>query len=127
MAIEIPGQMVTYPAGSTNLEQFTFVGMNTSGQVVRPSAGAPIVGVLQNKPNSNGTDDGPAASVMLNGVSKIKAPASTLSIGDLVATSTAGYAIPPSAGHYTVGRIVNGSSGGAGRILSVQIDPIGTT
>lgn len=123
MAYEIPGKMVTFPAGSTSLEQFTFVGMNTSGQVVVATNGAPIVGVLQNKP----TLVGQAASVMTDGISKVKAHGSTVSVGDLVTASSAGYVAAAAAGEYVVGRVVSGSSGSTGRVLSVDIQPIGTT
>jgi hypothetical protein len=64
---------------------------------------------------------------MISGLTKIIAPASTLSVGDLVASSSVGRADPPAAGEYTVGRIVNGSSGGAGRVLTIALEPIGTT
>lgn len=123
MAYEIPGQMVTL-AASTDMSalQFRFVTVGSDGRAAKPSAGASVMGVLQNKP----TED-QAASIMIGGISKIQATASTLAEGDLCATSTAGEAIPLSAGHYAVGRIVDGSSGGAGRVLSVQIQPVGTT
>lgn len=123
MAIEIPGQVVTLPA-STDLSafQFAFVTVNASGEAAMPAAGASVYGVLQNKPFT-----GEAASIMTNGISKMVVPASTLSVGDLVATSTDGEPVPLSTGDYAVGRVVRGSSGGAGRILSVQIEPIGTT
>lgn len=123
MAYEIPGQMVTAPAGSTTLVQFTFVTLDASGQAVVATNGASVYGVLQNKP----TLAGQAASIMLDGISKVLAHGSTVASGDLISASTVGYAAALSAGDYAVGRVVAGSSGSTGRVLSVQITPVGTT
>jgi Uncharacterized conserved protein (DUF2190) len=123
MAYEIPGQMVTVPAGSTTLVQFTFVTLSTSGRAVVASNGASVFGVLQNKP----TLTGQAASVMINGVSKVLAHGSTVAAGDLISASSVGYVAALSAGDYAVGRVVSGSSGSTGRVLTVAIEPVGTT
>jgi len=123
MAVEFPGKVVTSPAGADlSTSQFRFVTINGNGQAVIASTGAPVFGVLQNKPKL-----GQAASIMVDGISKMVAPASTLSAGDLVAVGANGQPAPLAAGNYAVGRVVRGSSGGAGRILSVSIEPIGTT
>jgi hypothetical protein len=125
MAIEIPGQVVTVPASADlSALQFRFMTLDTAGKAAKPvGSTGPIYGVLQNKPNA----DGVAASIMVSGISKMRPTASTLGIGDLVASSTAGEPIPVAAGDFTVGRVVRGSSGSTGRIISVQIEPIGTT
>jgi len=125
MAIEIPGQVVTV-AASTDLSalQFRFMTLDSNGEAAVPAGStAPIYGVLQNKPNAQGI----AASIMVNGISKMRPTASTLSVGDLVASSTSGEPIPVAGGDFTVGRVVRGSSGSTGRIISVQLEPIGTT
>ena len=124
MGYEIPGQMITLPA-STNMssDQYKFVTVNGSGQAALAGDGAAIIGVLQNKPTA-GTQ---AASIMINGVSKVKAAASTVAEGDLIASSSVGLAVAPGAGDYTVGRVIDGSSGSAGRILTVLLQNIGTT
>lgn len=123
MAYEIPGQMVTVPAGSTSLVQYTFVTLSTSGRALVASNGASVFGVLQNKPDLTGE----AASVMINGISKVKAHGSTVAAGDLISASSIGYVAALSAGDYAVGRVVSGSSGSTGRILTVAIEPVGTT
>ena len=124
MAYEIPGQMITLPASADlSAKQFTFVTVNASGQVASPADGASVIGVLQNKP----TAAGQGASVMINGVSKVKAAGSTLAAGDLCATSTSGRATTVGAGEYSIGRIIAGSSGSTDRILTVNLEPIGTT
>ena len=125
MAIEIPGQLVTVAAsGDLSALQFRFMTLDSNGKAAKPvGSTGPIYGVLQNKPDA----DGIAATIMTNGISKMTTIASTLSVGDLVASSTAGEPIAVGAGDFTVGRVVRGSSGGAGRVLSIQIEPIGTT
>jgi hypothetical protein len=122
MAYEIPGQMVTL-AASTTLTQYTFKDIGTDGRLLDPAGStAPIFGVLQNKPTAD-----QAGTVMISGISKVIATASTLAAGDLCASSTDGEAIPVAAGDFIVGRVVGGSSGGAGRVLSVEITPIGSS
>ena len=123
MAYEIPGQLITLPAGSTSLAQFTFVTVSSSGAAVLPAAGASIAGVLQNAPQYANE----AATVMVSGVSKVVAPGSTVSVGDLVAASSVGRAVALGAGAYAVGRVIEGSSGSTGRYLTVLLSPIGTT
>lgn len=125
MAFEIPGFAFTLPAAadlSTN--QYRFVAIDASGEVGLPATTATaILGVLQNKP----TVQGQAASIMINGISKITAPASTVAEGDIVQASTLGQAVAHATGGMAIGRIVGGSSGGAGRVLSVLLAPYGST
>lgn len=124
MAYEIPGQLITVPA-STDLSasQYRFVTVNGSGQAALPANGASIAGVLQNKP----TVGGQAATIMINGVSKVKAAGSTVAAGDIVSASSVGFAVALSAGDYAVGRVLAGSSGSTGRVLTVLLQNIGTT
>lgn len=130
MAYAIPGQMITLPASTTILSttaadfQFRCVGANASGEATLPSSDEPaILGVLQNKP----TVSGAAASIMIDGVTKVQAAGSTVATGDLVAASSNGMVKAVIAGAYTIGRILGGSSGSTGRILTMSIEPIGTT
>jgi hypothetical protein len=64
---------------------------------------------------------------MINGLSKVQAHGSTVSAGQVVASSTVGMVQASTAGAYSVGRIFAGSSGSTGRILTMVIEPIGTT
>ena len=123
MAHEYPGQMVTL-AASTDLTgaQYTFVDVGTDGRLIAPTTGGAVYGILQNKPLED-----QAGTVMLNGISKLLTDATTMSVGDLVATSTAGYGVAPTTANedQVVGRVVGGTSGSTGRKLSVQITSIG--
>lgn len=123
MAHEIPDLVVTLEA-STDLSarQFHAVVINSAGMAALPAVGVPIYGVLQNKPI-----EGEAGTVMVSGITKMFAAGSTLAVGDLVAASSRGRAIPAGAGNYAIGQVVFGSSGSTGRILSVALLPIGTT
>lgn len=127
MAYEIlgTGDLVTLRA-STDLSthQYKFVINSTaaSGAKLPGTAGVSVFGVLQNKPIED-----EAGTIAISGISKVKATASTLHQGLLCAASSVGYAIPASAGDYIVGRVVEGSSGSTGRVLSVLLQPVGTT
>jgi len=129
MAIEIPGQRYTFPASTAVLSttsvnwQFRFVELDSDGQLIAPTAGGNVVGVLQNKP----TYENEAGTVMINGVSKVQVAGSTRSVGDSVGGSTAGMAIAPTTAALARGVIVRGSSGSTGRLLSVQLANLGTT
>jgi hypothetical protein len=129
MAFEIPGQMITLPASTLvasssggDSDRYRFVSVSTAGQATHPSSGAAAIGVLQNQPKT----ENDMATVMVSGVSKVKLnAASTVGVPDLVAVSTDGEVIALAAGDAAVGRIVAGTSGGAGRIVSVLIGSVG--
>lgn len=126
MAWENKSGFYTLPA-STGLSQFRFVTVNTSGNLAYPAAGAPVIGVLVSSGTTGSTDDRQVGTVQSIGVAKVTAIASTLAVGDTVAASSIGRAVPSSATDYTVGIVVDGSSGGVGRVMSVALIPIGTT
>lgn len=123
MAYEIPGKMITLQA-STDLSsyQYRFVTVDANGKAALAGNGTSILGVLQNKPS-----DDQAASIMIDGVSKVKAAGSTVAAGDLITSSSVGFAAAAAAGEYVVGRVLSGSSGSTGRMLTVALQPVGTT
>lgn len=123
MAYEIPGKLITLQA-STDLsdDQFKFVTANGSGLAALAGDGVSVLGVLQNKPG-----DDKAATIMIDGVSKVLAHGSTVSAGDIIACSTAGMVKALEVGDYAVGRVISGSSGSTGRVLTVVLQTIGTT
>lgn len=125
MAYEIPGDpVITFPASTGVLDlQFRFVTINGSGEAALPAAGASVVGVMQTKPVAAGD----AVSVMVSGISKVEAAGSTVGTGDTIAASSIGRVAALSGGAYAVGRVVQGSSGSTGRLLSVLLQPVGTT
>ena len=130
MAYEIPGRCITVPA-STGLKQYRLVSLSTAaatqGRAVFPAAGAPVLGSVSYAGTTGSTTKPQYISVQVDGVAKIEAASGTVAAGDLVSASSIGQVKSLGAGDYAVGMVVGGSSGGAGRIVSVQLLPIGTT
>lgn len=126
MAYEIPGRTITLEAAADlSARQFHFVGVDSAGKAalaITSTGEADVLGILQNKPTA-----GQAASIMIDGVSKIVAVGSTMSAGDLVTNSTAGRATPHTAGDMIRGRVLFGSSGSTGRVLTMVLQDIGST
>ena len=80
------------------------------------------VGILQNDPISGGE-----ATVQIDGISKLAFKGSTLSRGDFFTMTTGGLGTAPSTEFGVLGQIISGTSGTTGRILTVQMQPTGTT
>lgn len=119
MAYEIPGFSFTVPAStSVNGTQFRFVSIDANGEAVF-AAGAGSIGVMTNKPDGSGI----AATIVRDGIVKVEAAGSTVAVGDLVTSSTIGRAVAGTSTN-ALGRVVKGSSGSTGRILSVLLGPI---
>jgi len=119
MAYEILGPTFTLPA-STGLEQYQAVGMSGES-VAAPSVDSPIVGVIVSSGTTGSTRSGQYVTVQHSGVAIVKATASTLAAGDNVAASTAGRVVAKSTSAPYLGVIVKGSSGSAGRLVSVLL------
>lgn len=126
MAYEIPGRTITLEAAADlSTGQFNFVTVDSNGKAafaILSTIEGDVLGILQNKPTS-----GQAASIMIDGVSKVEALSSTLAAGDLVGNSTDGKANVLAAGDMIRGRILYGSSGAAKRILTMVLQDIGST
>lgn len=113
---------------STAVGQYEAVTVNGSGVAVHPADGGPIIGVTRAVQSSGSTSATPVASIYPPGsIAKLKFAASTVSVGDQFAVSTAGLGTAVAAGEISNGIVVAGSSGAANRVLSVLITPIGTT
>lgn len=112
---------------STAVGQFEAVSWNGSA-VVHPASGARITGVVRTLESSGSTSSTPVATLYPPGsIAIVKAAGSTVSAGDFVSFSTAGYAKALASGDYCAGQVIAGSSGSTGRYLSVLIAPYGTT
>ncbi len=80
MAFEIPGLVISLPAGADlSGDQFQLVELAADGNVdpVAAVAGNPFIGVLQNNPSNIGD----ACTIMVSGVSKVIA-GDTCTVGD---------------------------------------------
>lgn len=115
MAYEVPGRQVTkLAAADLRTSQYRFVVLNGSGRAALPALGARAVGVLQNMPNN-----GEAATIMEEGISKVVA-AAAIAAGANVTTAADGRAAVPAVGNAILG-IAQTAAGGAGEIISVQL------
>lgn len=97
---------------------------NSSGHVILPNTTSDVgqvAGVLYEDTASTDAAGSQAVSYVSEGVTKLRMAASTLSQGDTVAISTGGLGTALAAGFPQFGVIVDGSSGGADRVVSVQI------
>ena len=117
---EIPGFSYTLPSGSdfrTGAGQFRFVDVNSSGKAVIPTAqGAAVVGVRQNKPNTN-----EAMTIVESGISIVEAGAA-IALGAEVTCDASGRAITAATGNRVQGRAFEAASG-AGVLIAVLLKP----
>ena len=112
MAYEVPvltaGVWKAAANYSSATDQYTCV-VITSGALVAQLAadGAPVTGVLQNKPAS-----GSAAEVMCYGITKVRVdPADTISVGNKVqCTTDAGISASTALGMYILGRALEATT-----------------
>lgn len=121
MAWEAPGQIISFPTTSTGIGQYRAVNISTSGNVIYTASNGPNIGVTQ--AGSTGSTTPPnTLPVMVSGVSKLAgATASTVGVGEIIANTSIGKAKPMAAASYPLGKVVAGTSGGAGRVLSVLL------
>lgn len=128
MAADHPMFTYSMPAASTGIAKHRFVQASATGVSYPPVGGLGVIGVTLTTFSSATTQDFRWGTVAMPGaLLKVSAPASTLSAGDRVSCSSRGQAIPLSAGYNELGTVIHGSSGGAGRILSVMVTLAGTT
>ncbi len=128
MAYEKIGITDTYTL-STGIRQYRGVRLTSTG-IAYPSgstARLACLGILISSGSTSSTSVDRVGTVQITGIAKIEAASSTLSKGDAYAVSTAGQAVEVTATDFAMGRVVAGSSGGANRILSVTIQPLGST
>jgi len=123
MAISQSQDNISLTAGATfaNTDLYKFVSVNGSGQVViGPTTASGAVGTLLSVTATTGGAGSEVVTVgALNGVGKVQLAASTLSAGNTIAGSSNGLGIAPTTDAAAIGTIVSGSSGAAGRIVSV--------
>lgn len=115
MATQNPIHYDSAPAGSDlSAQQFKFVNLDASAELVLAAAGGTSIGVLQDKPDAQGA----RGAVMTAGRSKIQL-ADTLAPGTEVASDAAGAAVAAASGDRVLGTLWEG--GDAGEVGSVQL------
>ena len=83
------------------------------------------IGTLYGRTSTTSAAGSEAVPVKTAGAVKVQMAASTLAAGQFIGFSTLGQGIAPTTDAYTVGPILSGSSGAAGRIVTVQWAGIG--
>ena len=126
MATDYTDGPISAPFASTGIRQFRGVVIGASG-ITLPTAGQPITGVLISSGTTGSTDaTGKVGTIQIAGVAKMEAEASTaVKAGALVVASSVGHASTGTGSR--IGRVVSGSSGAVNRIVSVHLQPLGST
>jgi hypothetical protein len=106
MAYEEELRCISRPANADlSALQFTFVDLNSSGNVIAPTGqGAKVIGVLQNKPDAAGK----VAQVAIAGVTMLKLGADSLAAGAEVTTGADGQAEAAASADIAHGTLMEG-------------------
>jgi hypothetical protein len=121
MAVETPGRSIGTQRAAADLSvkanfQYRAVVLDSTGRIARnTSAGGKIFGILQNDPALN-----QAATVMIDGVSKMRAGAA-LTVGAKVMSDAAGRAVLATTGLNIIGTCLIAAAA-EGEIISVSLD-----
>lgn len=108
---------ITLPSsGDLSAKQYTFVKVNSSGQIVSTVDGEYAVGVLQDKP----TVAGEAAEVAISGAVKVKA-GGDITAGNAVASDLNGDAIVAATADIRLGIALAGAADGD--IVTIVFNP----
>ena len=126
MAYELPGQVIlgTLTASSDYndaADQFCFVTSTGTNFKKVTTAGAPVLGVLQDRPSS-----GTAGAIAVSGVTKVRVLNTThtaIAVMDKLRCSTLGGAMPSTAnvGYYVVGRALEALGSNTTGIITMLI------
>ena len=119
-------------AASTGLRPLRFVSLTTGSTSLLAyptgTTGRPVLGALDDSGSTRTSFvAGQALSVQTGGTVKVEAESGTLRKGRWVASSSVGRARLAANADTRIGLCVGGSSGGANRVLSVQLIPLGST
>ncbi len=111
-------------AGATfaSTDRYKGLTINSSGHAVLPATtdtANRIIGTLHTQTGSTSAAGTEAISYQSGREVQVRMAGSTLAAGDLVGFSTAGLGIAPTTDSGTFGIIKTGSSGGAGRVVTV--------
>lgn len=115
---------VTMPIGAA-INQYRFVVVNASGQVAEATIGADAVGVSLEGATAQEFADGkteiPIALITAGGKCRVKAGAAAISVGDDVASGTAGVAITSAAADIALGKALEASQAATQELITVLL------
>ena len=121
MSNEQPNFNIGWLTASADLSAIQFYGVAVSGDgtvATFGSAGDPVFGILQNKPES-----GDVADVMISGVSKLLVGAGDLAANDSWQLDADGKGITAASGDYSGGKVLIGAA--AGEYATVTVGHVG--
>jgi len=127
MAFSQDTSIISFVAGSTfsSTSLYKFVCIDSSGHVVDPNSTntANAIGTLYGYTSTTSAAGVEAVPVAVDGLIKVQCAASTISLGQAIAASSAGLGAVPSTDHPGFGFVVSGSSGAAGHVVTVLKTP----
>lgn len=130
MAYSESPTIVSAVAGATfsTADLYKLVTLTASGEVIiSTSSDTFAFGSLYGRTSTTSSTGTQAVPVAVQGVVKVQLASSTLKAGKWIAGSSAGFGVAPTSELAPFGRIVSGSSGGAGRVVSVLVTPVHLT
>ncbi len=116
--------IVSAVAGATfsTADLYKLVTLTASGEVIISTSSDTLsFGSLYGRTRTTSSTGIEAVPVAVGGVVKVQLAASTKAAGNWIAGSSAGRGIAPTSENQIFGQIVDGSSGGAGRVVSVLV------
>jgi hypothetical protein len=122
--------VVSAVAGATfsTADLYKLVTLTASGEVIiSTSSDTFAFGSLYGRTGTTSSTGVQAVPVAVGGVVKVQLAASTLKAGKWIAGSSVGLGVAPTSELAAFGRIVSGSSGAAGRVVSVLVAPVHPT
>jgi len=116
-------QRVTFPSGSAITAQYRFGKLDSEGKIVPCSVdGEKAVGVIQEK----AADSNREVAVGIGGIMDVEC-GTNITAGARVSTDSQGRAVPVgSSDDNSLGVAVEGNAGGAGAIIGILWQPLGT-
>ena len=104
--------------------QYKFVTISSDSEVVLPTRGGRVIGVLQNAPSSGQTARVRAAAGTISRIVTSSTVAlANVADGLIVTPSTLGTAIAASTGQYPAGILLQESTAGDGHVKSMIVQP----
>lgn len=114
--VATPGSTAVSLANATN--QYKAVALTTNGEAAInfTTNVQTVVGILQNSPTT-----AQVAAVAVSGVTQFRQAANTVDAGEAVAASSLGLGIAPTSDNWKIGTVLYGSSGAAGRLVTINL------
>ena len=85
------------------------------------SIAAKPAGICYGYTHSTSTAAQEAIPIAVEGIAKVACISSTVAVGELLGASSNGWGCTPTTNHFCLGRVITGSSAGAGAVKSVLL------